>query len=141
MEKENTKSKGLLLENKPLVITVCTVAAILIVIFIVFLITTPDALGGEASPPERLSGEYSMALESGSSTYVFFEDGTGKLTYSTDSSPMNDSFTYEIRGEGENKTISFTWESTAQKTTHAYSTGSMGSKPFITINDVIYYKK
>ncbi len=143
---ENNKSKGLMLKNnKPLVITVCTVAAILLVILGIFLVI--ELTGGEeedALVVETIEGVYSMSAgEGGSSEYTLNKDGTGKCVYASADSlePITEEFTYEIAGTGNERKITITSLKTGEKNVHTFADGTRGTIEFIEINGVTYYKK
>ncbi len=135
-------------KNKSVIITVCAVAAVLLVILGIYLTLTLVGKDGDGAGDdvayETIEGVYSLSLgEGGNSVYTFYRDGTGKRVYATadSSDPTEEEFTYEIAVLEEGRMIYITQTATGVRSAHSFSTGKFGQTDFVEINEVIYYKQ
>ena len=96
----------------------------------------------EPSNPEYISGSYVLSINNaGSALYEFNNDGTGSLAYSdSNGDVVNETFTYEIKGELGERTITFVWKESGKTTTHSFATGSEDGRDAIYINEEVYWK-
>lgn len=117
------------------------VAALAAIAFCLAGCKKPDA-SGEPSGPDYISGSYALSINNaGSALYEFEADGTGSLAYSdSNGDVVNESFTYEIKGELGERTITFVWKESGKTTTHSFATGSENGRDTVYINDEVYFK-
>jgi hypothetical protein len=127
-----------MLKNKGALIIILTFAALILCLA---GCKKPEG-SNESLNPEYISGSYALSINNaGSSLYEFENDGTGSLAYSnSDGDVINETFTYEIKGELGSRKITFVWNERRETTTHSFASGSEDGFETIYINDEVYRK-
>ncbi len=116
---------------------ISTVLVCILLVGSIFALASCGALSGTYEYTESISGAV---------TTLEFSGDTVKISTKLGASSTNYEAKYEIKGEGDDRTITFTYEDGAYK--HAtlqgersYSDGTQNGKDYIKIGIAEYYKK